>query len=111
MSKAQSKAHVSSARQADTSPLRKTSAKKAELPIFLEFKCPLDDIAQVVGSELIAPVKRRCWRPPSHVIASDMEFFDSDRIRTEALCFFDAFSSREPASTSLENATVHRALF
>jgi hypothetical protein len=29
----------------------------------------------------------------------------SDEIRTEALyCLFEAFSSREPASTSLENA-------
>src|SRR5205807_6031869 len=36
--------------------------------------------------------------------------FGSDRIRTEALSFcFDVFSSREPVSTSLENATVRRA--
>jgi hypothetical protein len=30
--------------------------------------------------------------------------FRSDSIGTEALFYFDAFSSREPVSTSLENA-------
>jgi hypothetical protein len=34
--------------------------------------------------------------------------FHSDRIGTEApACFFDAFSSREPAPTWLENAPDH----
>jgi hypothetical protein len=39
-----------------------------------------------------------------HRLQSDWSF-GSDRIKTEALdSCFDAFSSREPASTSLENA-------
>jgi hypothetical protein len=36
-----------------------------------------------------------------------LELFHSDQIGTEALnSCFDAFSSREPASTSLENALI-----
>jgi hypothetical protein len=38
-------------------------------------------------------------------IAASWSFFRSDGIRTEALSlYFDAFSSREPVSASLENA-------
>src|SRR6185437_2711136 len=39
-----------------------------------------------------------------------LEHVGSDRIKTEALgSCFDAFSSREPVSTSLENALVRRS--
>ena len=56
----------------------------------------------MVRAFFVQPIE--CGSEPTHI----QSMMGSDSIRTEALdSCFDALSSREPASTSLENAIVH----